>query len=244
MKTIEFFSTVPGVAESFPIKHSRDCLPRWTIAARNDYMKELKNTGNILNHVYRCPGIFDLLDCGFIVSMWHDVIIKTNGNLGGFSWTIPNSSLEEMLDKPLIGTHVEYLLKDIPKKPGSLEPFVKINTPWRIVAPKNVKFIILPIAYPDSFDYESVIGILDPAISSEMNFHLRWNKTNDEILLKAGTPLCQIIPLTPEKFNLECRYQNQKDLFWLKKEKYLRSFSFQPVRALMKKVYYQHFSKD
>ena len=42
MKTIEFFSTIPGVAEAFPIIEAKNYKPDWTKSAIKD-LSERKN---------------------------------------------------------------------------------------------------------------------------------------------------------------------------------------------------------
>ena len=70
---------------------------------------------------------------------------------------------------------------------------------------------------------------------------MNWNIENDTRLLKAGTPLMHIIPLSEESFNLEVRTATEKDLRWTKMAKYIKTFSFGPTRQLMSKLYKGYF---
>ena len=56
-KKIEFFSSVPGVAETFPIVPARQVLPGWIHQARADYLKQ-KDKREL--HIFKCPGIFEM----------------------------------------------------------------------------------------------------------------------------------------------------------------------------------------
>ncbi len=46
MKTIEFFSTIPGVAEAYPIIEAKNYRPNWTKAAMQDLVNKKNNIVN------------------------------------------------------------------------------------------------------------------------------------------------------------------------------------------------------
>jgi hypothetical protein len=97
---------------------------------------------------------------------------------------------------------------------------------------------MMPITYPDSHEFENAIGILDPGVSCEINFQLWWNIKDGETLLKAGTPMVHLIPLSPELYDVVCRDMTEHDKTWINKRKYLQHFSFRPKRNLIKEFYY------
>ena len=101
---------------------------------------------------------------------------------------------------------------------------------------------MLPLPYPDTFEFESAIGLLDPSISSEINIQGYWNLQNQSHTIKAGTPLCQIIPVTEQSLKLVVRDMNYKDELWIKKKKYLNYFSFILNRQKVKEAYVRHFN--
>ena len=39
-KTIEFFSSIEGVAETFPIRLAKEVIPSWVNEARKDFLVE------------------------------------------------------------------------------------------------------------------------------------------------------------------------------------------------------------
>lgn len=232
---IEFYSTIDGVVDTFPIQEAKNCLPSWLGLAKQEY---LKNKNDI--NVYRCPGIVELLTTGFIVSAWHDIDIHIDTNQH-LCTQMPSLELEQLLGNDT--TQIQggdSIGKFIPKKPWSHNDILKINTPWNVVVPKDIKLLILPISYTDNHQTESTIGILDPSISNEINIQLYVNATG---LLKAGTPLAHIIPLTDEKCELIVRNMNNKDVLWQKKKKFFNNFSFVLNRKVIKKAY-QNFYSD
>ena len=84
------------------------------------------------------------------------------------------------------------------------------------------------------------MGILDPGFSSEINVQGYWNKKIGVHLIKAGTPIAQLIPLTEKSYDYVVRDMNQNDERWIKKRKYLNFFSFQFARNVVKNAYIKH----
>lgn len=242
MKKIQFFSSIPGVADTCPIIPASKYITNWQKRAREDYKVSSKRSKGRMDHIAQCPGIFDLNKHGYILPMWHDVLIETMGDGKEFKWTVPTSDIHELAEgKEIISkqqTGVETLM---PVKPWSMTSLIKFNTPWNVIAPKGVKFIMIPIAYPDSFELESSIGILDPSVSTELNVQAFYNIPKGEYFLKAGTPLAQIIPLSEQQFELVVRDKNASDELWLKKKQFIMNFTFKIKRNLVQDIYNKHF---
>ena len=235
-KIIEFFSSVKGVAETFPIKSAKEVIPSWVNEARKDFLIQQKKAGRELLHITRCPGIFHLFNTGYIVSAWHDIEIRGEGEI-----VIPDNMMNNLLEKDAVTVQGgDNIAKFIPKRPWSHPSILKLNTPWHILAPKGIKFLMIPIPYTDYLDFESCIGILDPGYSSEINVQGYWNKTVGVHLIKAGTPIAQLIPLTEKSYDYVVRDMNQNDERWIKKRRYLNHFSFQFARNLVRNAYIKH----
>lgn len=251
MREIIFFSTVPGLSDAFPILPATKAMPQWMKTAQSKFMEAKENANGMrFSHITRCPGIVEIMTKGYVVPMWHDVMVETDFRKGpGFGWTVPTSTLAEelMKEKNLLGTHSsDGVMEFIPRTHNQSKIFMKINTPWHIVTPKDVKVLFLPISYPDDSMYESTTGILDTKITTEINVQGWWNLLNGRHLLPAGYPLMQILPLTDETFKLTVRDANESDQEWLKKRKYFNSFSFGPLKGSLKNIiknaYIKHFS--
>jgi hypothetical protein len=245
MKTITFFTTITGVADAFPVIKSSEFRPNWVSAAKESYLrKQEESQGNSFVHAYRCPGIFDLMSSGYIVTMPWDLMIDTYGDGQKCKWTLPSGDLQHLMTSPFVTAHgPDGVAENIPHRPGSLKTIIKFNTPWYVIAPKGVKFLVLPISYPDTYEFESYPGILEPGYSNEINFQVRWNVLNGKHIIKAGTPMCQLIPLTDEKFNLEVRDANDHDRKWIAKKDYLFNLGFVFKRGLAKRLYEKFFNR-
>jgi len=239
---ITFYSLIPGLAESYPIVPATSFRPKWLEEAKKDCVSKTKEL--IIKdfaHVHHCPGIHEILKEGFIVPMWHDLLIETNGDRKSYRYQIPTDALESfMSDVPLLSHH-DAPAKFIPFPENSMKIILKLNTPWRVICPKDIKLLIMPLSYPDEHIFSSVTGILDCGFSNEINIQLFWHALNDRILLKSGTPMMQIIPLTEKKYEMICRFRNEWDVFWNLKKKFISSSSWIFKRHISKKAYCDHY---
>lgn len=240
-KKIEFVSLVPGVQDAYPVTPASNFRPKWTELALSDYKRQ-KDNGPNFNHIALCPGIFDLYKTGFIVPMWHDIMVKTDGDGKTYQYAVPNYDGLQIdgVNQP-VGKHTDDIIKYLPKRPHSLSGVIKFNTPWRIIAPKNVKFLMLPVPYDDNMAFDASIGLLDPAVSNEINVQVYWNVLNGEHKVKAGTPLCYLLPLTEDKIDFVIRDATEHDLSWEKKKSYMMSSNFFPARKKLAEMWYNHF---
>lgn len=237
MKEIVFFSTVPGLADTFPIYHARDVLPQWLQTARLEQLKGDKRDQTIV----RCPGIVDILTTGYIISTWHDFDINIDRD-GKVYFLAPDEKITKMLpDKDSLQMqNGDGMAKHLPKRPWSHPNILKINTPWNVLAPKGLKFLVLPIPYTDAFDFESNMGILDPGYSTELNIQGYLNLGPGKHSFKAGTPIAQLIPLSSDNFKITVRDMNETDEKWYKKRGWLNFFSFVYNRNRVKEAYEKH----
>jgi len=222
---LEFFSTVDGVADAHPILPAREVIPKWVNNARAEYLTDKQRV-----NVFRCPGIMDLFGAGYVVTAWHDIKVESLGELKVYA---PNSALEELLGYPPLSTHSD-VAKHIPHRPWSHKSILKINTPWHVKS--KVKFMMIPLPYSENFDIESTIGIWDPAVSSEINVQLYVNRIGT-FDIKAGTPLCQLVPITEKTYELVVRDMNTADEKWIKRRQYLNNMNFVLNRNIIKNAY-------
>lgn len=143
--TVRFVSSVAGVPDLYPITSMSEYKPEWVGKAREDYKQNYKQNEKY-NHITLCPGIFNMFKVGWYVPMWYDVHISTKKNEPGFSWKVATPEMTKIHEMNIIDTHGDQITKHIPKRKGTIDNIVKINTPYSIVAPKGMKFLFLPYA--------------------------------------------------------------------------------------------------
>jgi hypothetical protein len=245
MRKITFFSTINGVADAFPIQPARNFKFNWVDSVREDFKSQNERIKREkVNHLARCPGVNEIMNIGYIIPMPWDITIETDGDLLNFGWSIPSKDIQDIFDSPVITAHhPNGVAKGLPIKPNAMESIIKLNTPWHAIVPEGVKFLMIPIPYPDTFEFENVSGVLDVSISSEINFQLRWYVTEGIHTIKAGTPMVQLIPMTEEKFDLEVRNVDENDKIWLEKRRYLNNCTFTMKRNLIQSLYRKFFKR-
>lgn len=225
---IEFFSTIQGVAETFPIVLAKEKMPSWVYQAREEYKADDKRKSTLM----RCPGIMDILTTGYIVVSPYDMEIQVDENN---VTTFINPTIEDLLGKPPAQTQMgDSIGRHLPKRPWSNKNILKINTPWHIKS--NCKFMMIPLPYTDDFGFEACTGILDPSVSSEINVQGYING-HGIMEIKAGTPLCQLVPITESKHDIDVRDMNERDKRWIEKRKFLNNHSFILNKGLIKRAY-------
>ena len=227
---IEFFSAVKGVATAFPVLESKKNIPQWMYNARQAYSEQQDKRDLSIS---KCPGIVEILTKGFVVRAWHDIDVTSEDS--GLSGKTPSEELNTLLGNPVIQIQSgEGIGKFLPRRPWSNKDILKINTPWHIKA--DCKFIMIPLPYTDSFEFESCTGILDPAVSSEINVQGYVNGRGS-FTIKAGQPICQLIPLTDEAYEVEVRDMNDEDKNWIETRKYLNNSGFSMNKSLLRSAY-------
>ena len=210
---IVFFHNEPSIIDNFPIIESKNLKLQWVNKVKQDFenlVKEGAKKDISFNHLSKCPGIFDLFKYGYVIPLHKDIQIRPRG-MGFESTAVELTSFPNHFQ---VDTPSERSVNLISKPPWAEEFIIKIDTGWHIIAPKGVKFIMLPIAYPDTFDFTATIGIINPALSTAINFQMFWNGTEDTVIT-AGTPLGHLIPLSEKKFKMVQRIMNQRDLYWV-----------------------------
>lgn len=228
---IEFFSTIQGVTETYPILPAKKVIPSWVKCARDEAVKNQAS-------VAKCPGIIDIMTTGFIVVSPYDMEVQSSDDS---IITYANPEIEDLLGKPPAQTQAgDSIAKHIPKRPWSNKSILKINTPWHIKS--EYKFMMIPIPYAESFGFESCSGILDPSISSEINIQGYVNGYGS-LEIKAGDPLCQLIPITQDTYEFEVRDMNDADREWIQKRKFINNSTFRLNKNLIKKAYRRFIGK-
>ena len=190
---IRFYSVYPGVIDLFPIIKSSTVDRKFL--NRNLYPSDMLATSN-------CPGLKKIISAGFIIPAPADFEITTDGDGSSVKWHEPM-----VFHKGFPGTE-SYVATHPPAQTRplvdqtTLATVIKIETPWRVDASEDIVFLQMPVTYNDEHRFMSATGILDPIFSHTLNVPLFWKHLEGTTLVKAGTPLCQLIPIPRRNLNL------------------------------------------
>jgi hypothetical protein len=226
---VRFVNAMPGVEISHPVLRATDYKFDWVRSAAMDYKERKSNyqMDDFLIGLNRCPGISHYLQTGFIITAPIDFTSATDSAKPDlFEWTCPVNF--EFEGREYIGSHSsDQLAKFVPFRSDTLKTIIKVNTRWMIQSSSDIIFLQLPIAYPDHSTFTAAHGIIDCQKLLEINVQLFWHKKDGIALIKAGTPLCHIVPI-PREFvvDLVVEARTEKDRYISAAYEYLAKKEF------------------
>ena len=151
-----------------------------------------KSVTDTINTFKYCPGVFDFINCGYMVRWVHDIEFYVGGD-GSVSWMLPP------LVPEIVQPHKKEQVGGCPFHSGEgAEDIIKVVTPFLIETPKEWSILFCKPFYEYNSDFDQCSGILDadqkPISCHEINVFFRFNSKDKVIKFKAGEPLIQLIP--------------------------------------------------
>jgi hypothetical protein len=187
---IRFYSLEPGVLEVFPIVPSSQI--------KRKFISSPVVPGESSSKF--CPGIRKIVSTGWIVTAPADFLIKPSDDGVKFEWVEPwrfGSSAMTLRGTTYIADHGPNQVVPLLDDPeDTLKSVVKVQTPWRVETSDDIVLLQMPVTYNNESRFYSATGVFDPRYGYNVNIQLFWKKLNEETVIKAGTPLCQFIPMS------------------------------------------------
>jgi len=243
---IRFYSMDPGVAEFFPLYPSKKLKRKWRVDVVKEQAKKrsecpvmaLKETfdnlkmqdNGIKEHAATCPALTAIMDSGWILPAPADFAIRPKED-GTFQWV----TRQLFVGGKYVTSHIERQtdgMRDLVNKGmPTLGQVVKLETPWRVQAHPDVVILQIPVSYHEDMRFSAPYGIVDPQYSYEINVQLFWHAMEGDHIVKAGTPLCQWIPiprkwLDSSEFDIVVETANEHDYKCEQMMDYLKTKSF------------------
>jgi len=206
---IDFIAQIEGVETIMPIIKASEYRHKWMIKMAQDYKKlgSLTQRSDFTNpstppskdqrHTSKCPGIIDYRNQGYIVRLHQDVKIDVLGDdQESYRWQGPlNDKYLDTKDE-FINHHGEGNLypfyENWPK--DTLKKIIKVNMPWKVRIPKDHYLLQMHPFYLDDFRFTTCSGVLDCNMGiAPIAVPMFWHTTKGEELIKAGTPIAQLI---------------------------------------------------
>ncbi len=187
---VRFYSIEPGVLELYPIISSSQIKRSLTSVAPIEGIPSVKS----------CPGIRKIISTGWIVTAPADFIIKPHADGIKFDWLEPwrfGGEAVTIKETTYISDHGPYQTVPLLDDPENmLHSIVKVQTPWRVESSDDILLLQLPVTYMNENRFYSATGIFDTRYAYNVNVQLFWKDKKQESLVRAGTPLCQLIPIS------------------------------------------------
>ena len=233
----EFFCINEHTFDISPILPIRSLKIGWVDASRKEFAGDLKKSA-----MHMCSGIRGIASSGWVVTTWADSIITTNDDGNSISWHMPTEKVVDVIGAPPhVAFPTEKLGGAMPLLEGTLNTLIKVATPWCFKAPKGWGLLFLPLQYHGETRFYSSIGVLDPRLSNEINPILFWHSKNQQEFVKAGTPLCQLVPFRLDEFDFDLRMATEKELEWRRRVSYMKSTQYKFHSPFISKLYEKFF---
>jgi len=206
MKKIIVTSNLPELLydEEITPKPSKEFIPEWykTVPVEvKNYQHNYKKLTD-LRTVKACPSFTDVFKLGYVFVAPCDIWLNISEN-GKPEWKVPHENF--LVDLHPKAQFVDY----IPDK--NLRYTFKFVSPFRVITPPGYSVMQLPMMYHYNKEFYVPYGIIDTDIHHEINQQICIT-TDDEVLIKKGTPLCYLIPFKREKYKLSIeKYKKHYD---------------------------------
>ena len=148
-------------------------------------LKKQKFTRDNVYTIKICPGLQDYIGHGYVIPAWCDIQIKIeNGH--------PNVRYSDPELKHAI--HFPEQMGDFLDTKFPVRTPVKLDNPWWTYTKKDWSIMYLPMHFHENAYFEAIPGVIDHDKGpgrTPLNIML---KTNQDFIIKQGTPLVQMIP--------------------------------------------------
>lgn len=208
---IEFISTIEGLQDICHPYPANSKVPKWVSNSPLVVPNKKSDIPNDkrLSTIRKCSGILDYCLSGYILPLWTDISIQYDSSLG-FLACEPSAPWAK------IYIHTNDQFKETPVNQITYPYFkvIKLESPWRIKLNKGHSSLFLHPFFSDCSDAFSVIpGIVDHDEFHVANIFVKFELFGrGKVVLKKGTPLCQIFPYKRTKYNASIRFQTQQDI--------------------------------
>lgn len=152
--------------------------------------------------IRHCPGVVDVMRSGYLLRAWTDIEITTTAPA-----SVPGTTYQDRTGLPpdvvggKIGAFGPGLNQLLPRWPGEYEFALKFDSPWVCKTPPGYSLLYAPIPYDEQRPYRVLHGITDNDTFHIVNLLIMWSH-HGTYLIEAGTPLCWLLPIRREGYNL------------------------------------------
>lgn len=218
---VDCFTANAQAYELFAIDHALAFLPDWWLNAPKEY--EVRGLFPA-STIKRCPAVINTFKHGIMIPLWSDLAIASRG---GTDWEVkfsdPETSIEPHDSKQwdVYADPKEYM-------------HMKLMSPWAISTKQGVSWTYgKPMwNFPANNNLFVAPGIVDfkNQHSTHVNILLPLEK-RDPYIIKAGTPIAQMIPLTEKVVDLKHHLLSDDEYKARHKNKFSFAFTRGYVRA-------------
>lgn len=151
-----------------------------------------------------CPGVVDVMRSGYILRAWTDIEISTPEppKRDGTDRFIDRTGMNPRDAGGKIGAFGPGLNQRFPVADNEYEFILKMDSPWVCKLPPGWSLLYLPMPYDEPKPWRIIHGIVDNDTFHIVNLLAAWSH-HGTYLIEAGTPLCWLLPINREGYNMK-----------------------------------------
>lgn len=232
-----FYCTIEGVEKTMPIVPSTEIKYDWIKRVASSFTEKKLDVSPTsldgkIRHTSRCPGIFQIKNQGWIVRTWQDIELYLDDP--EYNWRTPLNTvnLSEGMSQGDVNHHAEMMLtKHLEHWPeNAFSQILKINTPWCVKVPKGYVLNQFHPSYLDDDRFTSLPGTYSPEYGiGTLNVPMMWHSKRGRFLIKAGTPIAQLILSKKENMPFENKVVDKQFKKELKMQDILENMNFKRI---------------
>jgi hypothetical protein len=215
---VEFSYLIPNMNNIMPIIKTSEYQHGWVQRARQEIVDLKRNNPDLFKeqfmHVAKCPAIKSIMQRGWIVRSWMDITIETTDNGKEVKWFSPVNQKEYLPKLAAVSFHFPRELSDFYENwpDDALRVIVKINTPFAVKVPRGYSMMLMPVAYADEKRFTIMSGLIESELpTTPISMQVRWHVKEGKELIRAGTPLAQLVLIKDEDIETTQTYKDYKD---------------------------------
>jgi len=185
-----------------PIVPASQALPQWYKDMTPDIPGNQSISRSNDGTIKACPAMFDNMAQGYILPLWTDLYVEPSEEDSRNGKPIPRFYWSSSNIEPVVQIGNKEQTNGCPRADKLPTPWLKLISPWLISTPKGYSTLFIsPFNNADSL-FEPFSGVIHTDIfSTYIKVLTLWKGPEDfKGIIKAGTPLVQMIPFKRESF--------------------------------------------
>lgn len=206
---VKFTTNLKGfdLLDEFKPKLAKSYMPEYLKKMPKDNTKAYEIIHKLVPNVRTakvCPSFIDIYTQSIVLPAPCDIWLKVTDEYGEYR----TSNKQIQMDFHINPQFVDYL-----DNPKSVKGVFKLYYPYYAILPKGYNFKQIPMFYDFNKDWQVAYGQYQADTISEVVCQILFTSENEEVLIKAGEPLCFYLPYKREKVDISFerfdKYENK-----------------------------------
>lgn len=199
---VDAFTQNVNAFDLFPVESSNKFLPGWWKNLPANYFIENSNGISLKRTTLKsCVGFTNLYQNGFIIPLWSDLVIQTQGNIYSYQFADNVSN---------IAFHgIEQIGSEFTN-----HVHIKIVSPWKFREKSGIKFLYLEPTWnepADMFIQKTPPGLVEFKYQHTTNVNI-FLSNGRRYEWSAGKPLAHIIPMSDNEVEIKTHLVGEEEI--------------------------------